>query len=171
MQRESLHNVMKAFNEHRLKYAIVGGLAVNLYGYQRFTKDIDVIVSMYPDDLESLVRVLRGLGFRPIYPVSLDDFLVEETRRGWVELRNMTVFSVVSDRYPTITLDLFVDPPYSYAEIEGDLSYETVRDGLVLPTIDLDRLIQMKESVGRAQDVIDVEQLKKIRDEYVSRES
>ena len=60
---------------------------------------------------------------------------------------------------------------YSYAEIEGDLSYETVRDGLVLPTIDLDRLIQMKESVGRAQDVIDVEQLKKIRDEYVSRES
>jgi predicted nucleotidyltransferase len=36
--------IFKAFNGAKIEYLIVGGVAVNLYGYNRFTGDIDILV-------------------------------------------------------------------------------------------------------------------------------
>ena len=32
---------IELLNEHKVKYLIIGGYAVNLHGYPRYTKDID----------------------------------------------------------------------------------------------------------------------------------
>jgi hypothetical protein len=32
---------VELLNEHGVKYLIIGGYAVNFYGYPRYTKDID----------------------------------------------------------------------------------------------------------------------------------
>ena len=42
-------------------YALCGGLAANIYGADRFTVDIDLLVA--PDDLEDAMTVARGCGF------------------------------------------------------------------------------------------------------------
>jgi hypothetical protein len=42
-------DVFKTFDEEDLRYLVVGGMAVNLYGYVRMTLDLDIIVD--PIDL------------------------------------------------------------------------------------------------------------------------
>jgi predicted nucleotidyltransferase len=32
-----------------VRYVVVGGVAVNLHGYQRFTKDVDLVIELVPD--------------------------------------------------------------------------------------------------------------------------
>ncbi len=162
-----IQTLFDALNKYGVKYAIVGGLAVNFHGYQRFTKDIDLLVSLVADDLESLVACLKYLDFKPIYPIALEEILDEEKRRLWVEQRNMTVFSVVSDQMPSLTLDLFVLPPYSYQEIQPDIITESIGGNLELPVIDLHRLIEMKKLAGRPQDLIDIEYLTKLSNEHL----
>ncbi len=166
MQTVNLQTLFQTLNSRGIKYALVGGLAVNLYGYQRFTRDVDLIVSLASEELETLIGALDEMGFYPIYPVALKDLQNPAIRKQWITERNMTVFSVVSDQLPGITLDLFVDPPYSYADIENDLHFASITENLQVPVINLDRLIQMKEDVGRDQDKTDVEQLRKIKEEY-----
>lgn len=154
-------------NKYKVNYAIVGGLAVNFHGYQRFTKDIDLLVSLKEAELKQLVKCLKSLNFKPIYPISLDDLLDESKRNEWIEHRNMTVFSVVSDNMPSLTVDLFVLPPYPYEELQSDLIIESIGDGVELPVIDLQRLIEMKRLAGRPQDLIDIDNLTKLSNEYL----
>jgi len=166
MNSTQLETLFQALNQANVKYAIVGGLAVNLHGYQRFTKDVDLIINLQPEEVEVTTEVLQQLDFRPIYPVTLKDFNNSSLREEWVAERNMTVFSVVSDTLRGITIDLFVTPPYDYAEIKKDLYFADITESLSVPVIDLDRLIRMKEDIGRVQDKADAEQLKKLREEY-----
>lgn len=35
--------IFSVFQEAKIKYLLVGGVAVNLYGYSRFTGDIDIL--------------------------------------------------------------------------------------------------------------------------------
>lgn len=34
-----------------MKYLVAGGLAVNAHGYLRFTKDVDFVVQLVPDNI------------------------------------------------------------------------------------------------------------------------
>ncbi|MDB9741292.1 nucleotidyl transferase AbiEii/AbiGii toxin family protein [Akkermansiaceae bacterium] len=167
MVSKNLVTLFSTLNRHRVNYVVVGGFAVNFYGYQRFTKDIDLLVSLTSEDLSNLLAALQELEFRPIYPIDLEEFCNEEKRKQWVTERNMTVFSVVSDLLPTVTLDLFVDPPYLFNEIKEQRNYDYLDGDIPIPIIDLQHLIEMKEKVGRDQDKIDVEYLKKLKDEYL----
>ena len=159
--------LFQALNDAEVDYAVVGGVAVNFHGYQRFTKDVDLLVSLTASNLQQLVTCLKALGFKPIYPISIDDFLDEKKRAVWVKERNMMVFSLVSDSMPSLTLDLFVQPPYNYSAIKEDLVHETISPHVSLPVIDLKRLIAMKELAGRQQDLSDIEHLKKLHNEYL----
>ncbi len=98
---------MEKLNEYKVKYAIVDGLAVNFHGYQRFTKDIDILVSLKKAELKQLVKCLKSLDFKPIYPISLDELLDESKRNERIKHKNMTVFSVVSDKLPSLAIYLF----------------------------------------------------------------
>ncbi|TKC03014.1 hypothetical protein [Pedobacter cryotolerans] len=46
---EEILNFWKALEEFNVKYILVGGYAINLHGYQRFTGDLDIWLK---DDLE-----------------------------------------------------------------------------------------------------------------------
>lgn len=39
---EEILNFWKALEEFSVKYILVGGFAINLHGYQRFTGDLDI---------------------------------------------------------------------------------------------------------------------------------
>jgi hypothetical protein len=41
MEVRSIEAIVKALNAAKVKYLIVGGLAVNAHGYERFTNDVD----------------------------------------------------------------------------------------------------------------------------------
>jgi hypothetical protein len=48
---------------NELKMILVGGVAVNYYGYQRHSADIDFWIQSTPENFEKLILVLNDMGF------------------------------------------------------------------------------------------------------------
>ena len=51
---------------HGIDYMVIGAVALLAHGYQRFTSDIDLVLT--PDGLEAFHRELIGLGYVPAFP-------------------------------------------------------------------------------------------------------
>ena len=64
---EKLHPDFKDFlnllNKHKVDYLLVGGYAVALHGYPRYTGDIDFWISQTEQNAERLVTVFKEFGF------------------------------------------------------------------------------------------------------------
>lgn len=45
-----------------MRFVLVGGLAVNAWGYLRATRDVDIVPDPEPDNLAALAALLEGLG-------------------------------------------------------------------------------------------------------------
>ena len=56
---------LESLNSERVKYLLVGGFAVNHYGYIRSTKDLDVWISVDASNAELVSRVMRKFGGFP----------------------------------------------------------------------------------------------------------
>jgi hypothetical protein len=56
-----LTNIIKAFNEDEIDYALCGGLALAVYAKPRATLDIDIMVQ--PDFLDKIKQRAEKLGF------------------------------------------------------------------------------------------------------------
>jgi hypothetical protein len=54
--------VVRMLHEDRIRYAVVGGLAVAVYGGARATRDMDFLV--HPDDMAELAGGLERLGYQ-----------------------------------------------------------------------------------------------------------
>jgi hypothetical protein len=50
MDRSSLETVIGALNAAPVRYLIAGGLAVIAHGYLRLTKDLDLVLSLDPEN-------------------------------------------------------------------------------------------------------------------------
>lgn len=59
---ETLSKVVREFDDHSIKYALIGGLAMALRGVQRSTLDADFI--LLSEDLEACDAVLGGMGYQ-----------------------------------------------------------------------------------------------------------
>jgi len=56
-------DLLRFLNEERVKYLIVGGMAVNYYGYHRSTGDLDLWVEVTLENQDRLAVALRRFGF------------------------------------------------------------------------------------------------------------
>ena len=60
-----LEKLLAAFEEHGVRYALMGGLALGAWGVPRGTVDIDFLV--LKDDLEKIDTIMRSLGYELRY--------------------------------------------------------------------------------------------------------
>jgi nucleotidyltransferase DUF2204 len=144
-----------------VRYVVVGGVAVNLHGYQRFTKDIDLVIELIPDQALKALEALQTLGYKPNVPVKLSDFADPTIREGWVRDKGMMVFQMYSNQ-TRMSIDIFVQYPVDFEELwsQGtkiDLPETSLR------IASIDHLVLMKRQAGRAQDLLDVEKLEKLK--------
>ena len=65
---------MAALDRFGIEYLVVGGVAVGLHAEPRYTKDIDVLVHVGPDNLGKFVSALKEYG-APLHFVREDQFL------------------------------------------------------------------------------------------------
>jgi predicted nucleotidyltransferase len=56
-------NVVKSFNSSDVRYMVIGGFAVNFYGYNRSTGDLDLWVSNDESNLIKLGDALYRMGY------------------------------------------------------------------------------------------------------------
>jgi hypothetical protein len=57
--------LLAIFHENNIRYGLIGGFAVGLYGFSRATADIDFLV--HRDDLEKVDAAMSELGYNCVY--------------------------------------------------------------------------------------------------------
>jgi hypothetical protein len=53
-----------------VRYLVAGGLAVAAHGYLRFTKEVDIVIRLIPDNIDRTFAALSSLGYRPSVPIT-----------------------------------------------------------------------------------------------------
>ncbi len=154
--------IFREFEERKLRYAVIGGIAVNLHGYNRVTGDLDILLSLEDGNIRLFIDVVEKLGLVPRVPVALSDFAVKEKRQEWIDTKGMKVFSVFNPQDPLEHIDVMIDNPLS---IDKYLSSAQVlqSDDLKISVVDIDSLIQLKREAGRERDLLDIRALEEIK--------
>jgi len=159
MKLTSFAAIATGLDRERVRYIVVGGLAVNAHGYLRFTKDIDMVVQLVPDNIRRAFSALQGLGYRPSVPIVVQQFADADTRAGWIRDKNMQVLQFWSDAHRETPIDVFVAEPFPFDEEYALALVKPLHGSVAVRFASRPTLIRMKKSVGRAQDLIDVENL------------
>ena len=65
---------IELLEEEKVEYLVIGGYAVGLHGFPRYTGDIDFFVAISEDNAERILRVFEKFGFGEI-GITQADFL------------------------------------------------------------------------------------------------
>lgn len=147
-----LRQLLERLIEGGIEFVLVGGLAVNAWGYVRGTRDVDIVPDPSPDNLSRLAELLRGLGGR----VEVGD------RRLTADA--ISTFLRTGDRALISTELGSVDvlqglPQIPRFELLVAAAEEVDLDGLTVRVCSLEHLLEMKRASGRARDRDDLEAL------------
>ena len=135
---------IESLNRHNVRYLLIGGYAVALHGHPRYTKDLDIWISMDNTNAANLLKALKDFGFSSL-SLSVEDFLKPD--------------QIVQLGFPPNRIDLMTSPK----GIDFDTCYasreEIEIEGLKVKLIDLNNLKINKKATGRYQDLADLENL------------
>ena len=137
-----LSAVVRVFAENDLDYAICGGIAVAFHGYERFTKDIDILIR--EEDLDRTHTLLEQAGF-------LDP-------SGKIPFKHHDLYRVTKfDGADYLSLDLLVASDTLKEVWEGRRVYDW--QGTKIIVVSKEGLAAMKRIAGRDQDLLDLKKL------------
>ncbi len=146
---ETLRRVAKDLENHGIEYSVIGAIALNNYGYRRFTEDVNLLLTR--KGLEKFQNELVGLGYRPAFQGATKKFRTTE--------ENVTVEIITSGEFPgdgKPKAVVFPNPADVSIEIDG------------IKTLTLEKLIELKLASGmtaphRLKDLADVQEMIKIK--------
>jgi predicted nucleotidyltransferase len=154
-------DVLKAFEEEGIRYLIVGGVAVNLYGYVRLTVDLDIMVDLEESNLIHLIRVMEKLNYTPRVPVKPIDFTDVKNREVWIREKGAVVFTFIDLIDPVKHIDIFLKNPIDFEHAYHERKVLALKD-IKINLVSVEDLIAMKQLSGRPRDIEDITHLRKV---------
>jgi predicted nucleotidyltransferase len=139
-------DLLHIFNDHGVRYMVIGGYAVVQYAEPRFTKDLDMLISTDAKNAEAVYNALIEFG-APLAGLSPKDFSEE----GFFFQMGV----------PPVRVDILMGIPGIQFEECWNRRMEVDFDGLKVVFISKQDLIVSKRVVGRPQDLIDADLLSK----------
>lgn len=73
-----LKDVFASFQNHNVKYLVIGGIAAVLHGIPRATFDLDILIEATTENAENLLTALREIGFGTATLISAEELLANE---------------------------------------------------------------------------------------------
>lgn len=143
--QSTLERLAHRLDQEGISYAVIGGMALNVHGYVRVTRDVDVLLT--PAGLEAFARLCVGRGYVAAFPGARKAFVDAESR---VPIEVVTAGEYPGDGKPKAVA--FPDPATSSVEIDG------------IRVVPLPTLIELKLASGlsaghRLRDLADVQDL------------
>ena len=133
--------------DRKVKFLVVGGYAVNYYGYPRYTGDIDIWLWTDPHNAVKVVEAIKEFGL-DVLGVRTDDL----TRP----------YQVIQMGYEPARIDLLTSVDgVDFSQCYGSATLVEVEQ-LDVPFISLEDLLTAKRATGRAKELADVEGLEKV---------
>jgi hypothetical protein len=133
---------LKSLDAHNARFLLIGGYAVNAFGYVRNTVDMDIWIASDPDNLRRVLQAIRDFAF----PAAPDDILDESDAMG---------------RMGVPPLRIEVLRKISGVEFEDCWPRRVIidDDDLGIPAISLEDLKRNKRASGRKKDLLDLDEL------------
>jgi hypothetical protein len=148
---ENFSELLASFSNHHVNFMIVGGYAVNYYGYERSTSDLDIWVKSSAENLQKIGNALSALGF--------DNDSVAKVKK--LSVSEPFLFNVGS-KPDDVEVFNFVTG-VKYEDAEPHKVPFTDSEKLTVYFISISDLIINKMLTGRTQDKLDVEMLQNIQ--------
>ena len=140
---QDFRELLKTFNEHAVKYLIVGGYAVMKYSEPRYTKDLDIWIEASPENARKVFQALKSFG-SPLEGLSAADFAQD----GFYQMGR-----------PPVRVDILMSVSGIDFQTAWKNKAETDLDGVSACFIGLADLIENKRASGRLQDLADIEKM------------
>jgi len=153
-----LRQLLEQLVESEISFVMVGGLAVNAWGYIRATQDIDIVPDPDRDNLDRLDALLKSLGGK----VDVEGRLLDSDA--------ISIFLRTGDRTLVMTelgrIDVLQGlpqiPPFRVLATEAT---DVDMNGLVVRVCSLEHLLDMKRASDRPRDRDDLDALEGIHDD------
>jgi hypothetical protein len=136
-------DLFRALQEEKVRYLVVGGVAVNLHGIGRLTVDVDLMLALDAGNLGRFVAVARRFPLKPVVPVNLDEFADAAKVAGWIRDKGMLAFALRSSDPATPTVDVLVRPVVPFDEAWGHRVSRTV-EGIEVPIASVEDIMRLK---------------------------
>ncbi len=154
--------IFREFELKGVRYLVVGGMAVNLYGYVRLTMDLDIMVDLSEENLSKVVDIMEEFGYTPRVPVNPHEFISKERRDEWIREKRALVFTFIDLKSPFKHIDIFLSNPIDFEDAYSRRETMVV-GGIRINLASVDDLIRMKRSAGRPRDMEDINHLERIK--------
>ncbi len=135
---------VQSLNANNVRYLVVGGYAVSLHGYPRYTKDLDVWVELDAANANRIIRALDEFGFGSL-GLQASHFLEPD--------------QIIQLGYPPNRIDILTTVPGVAFEACFASKMVVEIDGVPVNFIDLENLKRNKRASGRLQDLADLDNL------------
>lgn len=144
MLNQDFKEFIQSFNDNGVRYLVVGGYAVALHGYPRYTKVMDVWVEMTDENASKIVKALDQFGFGAL-DLKASDFTVPD--------------QIIQLGYPPRRIDILTTLPGVEFSVCFPSHITVDIDDVLVNFIDLENLKRNKKATGRHQDLADLENL------------
>lgn len=163
MEVRSVEAIISALNSAKVRYLIVGGLAVNAHGYERLTRDVDLVIGLEPGNIVRGLRSLESIGYRMSIPVTPEMIADPQGRETWRKEKGMVVLRLWSDLHGRTPVDVFVYEPFGFDHEYRAAKWEFVLGEIKAPIVRYETLLAMKRLAGRPQDMADIAELEQVQ--------
>lgn len=155
-------NVFQALKKAKVNYLIIGGIAVNLYGYSRFTGDMDILLALDVPNLKKMERIMEKLGYVQRLPINVTDLGDKKKVKKWIKEKGMTAYTFISAKHPQLNIDIVVDQSLNFSRF---MKKRTMMEiwGIKVPVISLNDLMAMKKKANRDKDLDDLKNLLELK--------
>lgn len=160
MRLKSFEAITAALEAAGVRYLVAGGLAVAAHGYLRFTKEVDLVIELIPENIEQTFAALGSLGYKPTVPITASQFANAELRASWIHDKGMQVLQFWCDAHIETPIDVFVAEPFPFDQEYQHAMIKPLHASRPVRFVSLPTLIRMKEGAGRQQDIEDVAHLR-----------
>jgi predicted nucleotidyltransferase len=145
---EEITGFFQALNKHNVKYILVGGLAVNFYGYSRTTGDVDIWLQDSPENRNALVNALTEFGIEGAEIFHQQPFVA-----GYTELL------LGNSIYIDLMANLHSLKQSAFSDCYTNAADFKLEDNCIVKVIHINQLIAEKRVTGRLKDADDADHL------------
>jgi hypothetical protein len=143
---------LKCARQNNLRYMLIGGYAVNYYGYSRNTNDMDAWIAPTNENKLAFINTLLCMNYSK---GEVEHLLKEDFTKPFVS----NIISADS-RIDILTV---VHKSLSYDEAEKNKNTFEVIEGVFMELVPYDFLKDMKLRSGREKDLWDIARLEELR--------
>jgi hypothetical protein len=142
-----IESLLSSFNDHEVRYVVIGAAAFPVHGYARATLDVDIFIDAGEENARRTWESLHDFGY------DVTELTVEALLTKKILIRQ---YLVETDIHPFVAGVTFAQV-WAH-RVEGAIGETRAWFA------SLDDLIKMKEAAGRPKDLDDLRVLRKLRE-------